>query len=623
MLLTAALGCADAAGPEILPYAVTVTPDSLTLERGATVALSAAVHDAAGAPYPGPPLVWTSSDTLAATVAPNGAVTGRALGVALIRAASGAAADTTVVHVATPAASITLTPVRATVLAGRTLTLTALVRDSAGTVITALSLTWSSADTAVATVSAEGVVRGVAPGQTTVVAASATTAAAATIEVVPPVDSIVVAPGEATTVPDAQLTMRATLLDVGGDTLADRPVAWASSDTTVATVSTVGVVATRGPGVAAITATTEGRAASAALTVRRVRFTQVAAGHLYHTCGIATDSVAFCWGRNAAGEAGNGDPPYDVGPWARSVAGGLRFAALSAGEAFTCGITASGVAYCWGYAAQFRLGTGSQQPVRQFAPIAVAGGITFAPIIASGHSHSCALTPAGDAYCWGDNAFGDLGTGVDGPGVGATPQAVTGGLTFRDIGAGQSQTCGLTVDSVAYCWGQGPWLGTGDTTNRNTPAPVAGGLTFATLSTGGNHACGVTAAGVAYCWGDNGGGALGDSTTIDRLTPVPVGGGFAWRVVAAAGNHGTDYTCGLTTNGVAYCWGSHVGGNNVTPVPVPGAPAFASITLGGVAHACGITPGGVTYCWGENYGGALGDGSTTSSPTPVRVAGQP
>ena len=61
----------------------------------------------------------------------------------------------------------------------------------------------------------------------TVVAASATTAAAATIEVVPPVDSIVVAPGEATTVPDAQLTMRATLLDVGGDTLADRPVAWA------------------------------------------------------------------------------------------------------------------------------------------------------------------------------------------------------------------------------------------------------------------------------------------------------------------------------------------------------------------------------------------------------------
>jgi alpha-tubulin suppressor-like RCC1 family protein len=179
------------------------------------------------------------------------------------------------------------------------------------------------------------------------------------------------------------------------------------------------------------------------------------------------------------------------------------------------------------------------------------------------------------------------------------------------------------VDSVAYCWGQGPWLGTGDTTNRNTPAPVAGGLKFATLSTGGYHACGVTAAGVAYCWGDNGGGALGDSTTIDRLTPVPVAGGLAWRVVVAAGNHGTDYSCGLTTNGVAYCWGSHLGGNSVTPVPVPGAPAFASITLGGVAHACGITPGGVTYCWGDNYGGALGDGSTTSSPTPVRVAGQP
>src|SRR5512134_769593 len=77
--LIAVLGCADTTGPAVPPYAVTVAPDSVTIERGTTVTLFATVQDASGDPYAGPPLLWSSSDTSVATVSAAGAVTGRAL----------------------------------------------------------------------------------------------------------------------------------------------------------------------------------------------------------------------------------------------------------------------------------------------------------------------------------------------------------------------------------------------------------------------------------------------------------------------------------------------------------------------------------------------------------------
>jgi len=102
--------------------------------------------------------------------------------------------------------------------------------------------------------------------------------------------------------------------------------------------------------------------------------------------------------------------------------------------------------------------------------------------------------------------------------------AVTGGLTFASLMAGSSHTCGLTPAGAAYCWGDGGdgQLGDGTRTDRLTPTAVTGGLTFASLRAGAMHTCGLTTAGEGYCWGSNYNGQLGDGTRIDTLTPVRV-----------------------------------------------------------------------------------------------------
>ena len=112
-------------------------------------------------------------------------------------------------------------------------------------------------------------------------------------------------------------------------------------------------------------------------------------------------------------------------------------------------------------------------------------------------------------------------------GLMATSEIASGqALEFESVSAGPGHSCGVTTAGAAYCWG---WngkggLGHGTNTDSNVPVAVSGGHTFASVSTGEgyNYSCGVTTAGAAYCWGRNGNGELGDGTNIDKNVPVAV-----------------------------------------------------------------------------------------------------
>src|SRR5439155_23888382 len=206
-------------------------------------------------------------------------------------------------------------------------------------------------------------------------------------------------------------------------------------------------------------------------------------------------------------QLGNGDAA--AGPFPVAVAGGLRFTAVTAGDSHSCGLTASGAAYCWGYNGSYSgfgpLGDGSVTP--RSVPVAVTGDLTFSSV-SPGREHTCGLTATGSAYCWG--AGGLLG---DGSSVGsAVPVAVTGGLTFSALSAGASRTCGLTATGAAYCWGAGP-LGDGSSAGSTVPGAAGRGGTFIAITAGrfdAGYTCGVNTSGTAYCWGEGGHGELGN-----------------------------------------------------------------------------------------------------------------
>jgi alpha-tubulin suppressor-like RCC1 family protein len=257
-------------------------------------------------------------------------------------------------------------------------------------------------------------------------------------------------------------------------------------------------------------------------------------------------------------------------------------------------------------------------------------------------SHSCALTTGG-TYCWGNNSSGQLGALTGLTTFDSIPALVRGGLTFTSVSTGNAHSCGLTAAGAAYCWGVGSVgrLGNGGNANSDVPVPVSGGHVFQQVDVGGAHACGLTTASATpaedrqvYCWGSNGNGALGDGTFNTPTVPVQVAEPLRTTFRATSISAGANHTCAISDNGpgAAYCWGfggsGQVGEGGFASPNVPtlvvGGFTYTAISAG-VNHTCGLSPTGptttVARCWGFNGSGGLGDGTNTTVASPVLVAG--
>jgi alpha-tubulin suppressor-like RCC1 family protein len=288
-----------------------------------------------------------------------------------------------------------------------------------------------------------------------------------------------------------------------------------------------------------------------------------------YACGLRADGTAYCWGFNSGGQLGDGTlSTQHLIP--TLVVGGLKFISLSAGGLHTCGLTTDSTAYCWGDNTFGQFGNGTV--TGSASPVPAAPGLRFKALVAD-DGYTCGLTSAGAGYCWGIGSAGELGNG--GNKSSPTPVAVSGDLTFASITAGGFDACGVTATGEAHCWGFNSFgaVGDGSTTPRTVPTPVIGGHQFASVHMGFEHACGVAVGGAVYCWGSNDQAALGDGTTTHRSAPTAVLGGLRFQSVSIADYHACAVTEIVNGTNDIYCWGfnsaGQLGDGSTTASSVP------------------------------------------------------
>ena len=245
------------------------------------------------------------------------------------------------------------------------------------------------------------------------------------------------------------------------------------------------------------------------------------AGH-YHTCALTSTGGVRCWGNNAYGQLGNGSSG-NIQRTPVTVSGlnsGVQ--ALAAGYDHTCAVTETGNVRCWGNNEFGQLGDNTTH--NRSTPVEVSGLTSSAKTIAASYAHTCAVTTIGGVHCWGANWQGQLGDGTITQRLTPVPVVDLPG-SIAMVAAARNHTCAMTEAGGAFCWGYN-WsgrLGDGTTIDRLTPVSVQGLQSGVTAIAADEwHTCARMTASGMRCWGGNGFGQLGDGTTDNRMTPVPV-----------------------------------------------------------------------------------------------------
>jgi alpha-tubulin suppressor-like RCC1 family protein len=246
-----------------------------------------------------------------------------------------------------------------------------------------------------------------------------------------------------------------------------------------------------------------------------------------HTCVVLDDGSTACWGANADGQLGDGtttdrSAPMPVlasaSPAATPLAG---VDAVTAGAGHTCAHLADQSVRCWGRNTDGQLGSGDVQP--SALPVSVSLGAAPASpavAVAAGAAHTCALDVTGNAWCWGLAADGRLGIPETKNVLAPTMPMPLGNA--RRVAAGGAHSCTVLLDTSVVCWGANDegQLGVVEDPVRPsaaTPVPTLHGVVR--VAAGTAHTCIVLDDGTVWCWGANTSGQLGDGSALLQTKP--------------------------------------------------------------------------------------------------------
>jgi alpha-tubulin suppressor-like RCC1 family protein len=283
-------------------------------------------------------------------------------------------------------------------------------------------------------------------------------------------------------------------------------------------------------------------------------------------CAITDAHKTYCWGNNGNGELGVSGSSNLFVPNLVSqgdLPNGAYFKSISAGQTHTCAISDTDEAYCWGYGWNGKLGLGNTST--HFSPKKVktisSGGGNVMPdtvkSLSAGSDGTCAIASDDMVYCWGTNGYGQLGD--NSTTNKSVPTRIYGlsGTVFKQVELSVGSTCALTDAGQIYCWGRNNYgqLGNGTTSDSSVPIAISG-LTFSQIGASdprnSNGFCATTDKNLGYCWGSGNGNtpkqiqtASNGGTIPDELTSITRFGYGAYDLAS----------CMVAADGKVYCSG--------------------------------------------------------------------
>jgi alpha-tubulin suppressor-like RCC1 family protein len=303
------------------------------------------------------------------------------------------------------------------------------------------------------------------------------------------------------------------------------------------------------------------------------------------------------------------------------VAGLLLIAALDKGLSqsiatsanHTCAISVAGEMYCWGS----NVWKPSSRIRHDSTPMPMVDSARRFSSVGTGLLHDCAVSVDGQVWCAGVTTSGEMGRDPHRAcQYCGRPDTIASPLRFRSVVTGESHSCALSLDRRAWCWGsnEAGQVGTGDRVERiDWPTAVVGGHRWLSLVAGDRHTCGITTEERVLCWGANNYGQLGfdqrrrrGCNLPDRCMAVPYPIDDTTRFASLAAGYGK--TCGVSHAGQMYCWGREYSRlRDTVPIAMHIATPFAIQSMAlGYGSSCALAIGGDAYCWLENNLGTVG-----------------